>query len=292
MMDESAPKARDLRLDDAVELERLAIRLDRCVTVVPGPVDPKAVSTLETRGYDQAPVYDPAANVCWGLVTTVHVKSLLESGQPLRPDDPVVRAEQHELHIGPFVSVFTLFEEMAGRRAVIVLRDSDATEYGHVESLLGLFTISDLNRHGVRSVIYRILAQVESGLARCLEAEFSDAWSWLKHLEEESQARVLGYWELAKAKGVDVGPVVALTLSQLIQIITRHDSLATKLGYPSRTKLKRATGPLLGLRNRVMHPIRPLILAPEDVAQVRDSLVVLEDMRTKIENALGWHHEA
>ena len=107
--------------------------------------------------------------------------------------------------MGPFVTIFDLLERMAAQRAVIVIRDSDATEYGHVEFIRGLFTISDLNRQAVRSAIYHLLADVESGLAKWLEAHAPDPWTWLKHLEEEQQARVPGYWELSKRQGVDVG---------------------------------------------------------------------------------------
>jgi hypothetical protein len=129
-------------------------------------------------------------------------------------------------------------------------------------------------------------------LARCLEATIPDTWQWLKHLDEEGQARVLGYWELAKVQGVDVGAVAALTLSQLIHILTQENLLSSKLGYPSRTQLKSATGRVPSLRNRVMHPVRPLILSVDHVGQVRDSLFVLEDMRDRLENLVKVRNEA
>ena len=223
---------------------------------------------------------------------TSYLRSLFESGQPLHQDDPVVQDEGHNFHTGRFVTIFSLLEKMASRRAIIVFRDSDATEYGHVEFIWGLITISDLNRHGVRSGIYRLLADVESGLARCLELEHQDPWKWLKHLDEEYQARVLGYWELSKRQGVDVGPIAALTLSQLIQIICRDDKVAARLGYLSRTQFKKAASGLPTLRNRVMHPVRPLILSIEDVERIRVSVLILEVLRERVENLLRNNAEA
>lgn len=291
MAEITAPSERTNRFEDTIDLERLCIPLDRCVTVVPGPVDPAALSVLEQHTYDQAPVYDPSSRRYWGLVETCYLRSLFESGQPLQQDDPVLQDEGHKFHIGPFVTIFSLLQKMASRRAIIVFRDSDATEYGHVEFIWGLITISDLNRHGVRSGIYRLLADVESGLARCLELEHQDPWKWLRHLDEEYQARVLGYWELSKKQGVDVGPIAALTLSQFIQIICRDDKGATRLGYPSRTQFKRVASGLPSLRNRVMHPVRPLVHSIEDVERVRASVFNLEVLRERVEKLIRSNAE-
>lgn len=287
MNEDSATRSRRLRMEDVIDLERLCIRLDRCLTVVPGPIDPAVVSTLDERGYDQAPVYDAATHRYWGIVETSYLRSLLESGQPLRADDPVVRDEGREFHVGAFVTIFDLLDRMAAQRAFVVIRDSDVTEYGHVEFIWGLFTISDLNRHAVRSAIYHLLADVESGLAKWLEAHAPDPWEWLKHLGEEQQARVLGYWELSKRQGVDVGPIAALTLAQLVNVIARDDRTAKGLGYSSRSQFAKAAGGLARVRNRVMHPVRPLVLAQEDVGEVHRSVLLLEELRERIEALLA-----
>jgi CBS domain containing-hemolysin-like protein len=176
---------RRLRMEDVIDLERICIRLDRCATVKPGPIDPDIIHVLSERGFDQAPVYDAASRRLWGLVETDYLQSKLEVNQPLDEDDPVVRDEKHEFHVGAFVTIFDLLQTMATRRAVIVFQDSDATEYGHVEFRWGLFTISDLNRHTIRSSIYHLIAQVESGLAKFLEIEVTDPWTWIKHLDDE-----------------------------------------------------------------------------------------------------------
>ncbi len=280
-----------LRMEDVVDLERLCVPLDRCVAVVPGPVDSNTLSILTERGYDQAPVYEAASRCCWGLVETTYLRELLGAGEPLRSGDPHVRHERWEFRVGPFVTVFGLLAKMAEQRAVVVIRESSATEYGYHESIWGLFTISDLNRHGIRSAIYRLLADVESGLAKWLEALAPDPWVWLHHLDEEQQARVLGYWELSKRQGVDVGPIAALTLAQLVNVVARHDTAVELLGYTSRSQFAKSTGQLSRLRNRVMHPVRPLILAHTDVGQVYRAVLVLEELRERVEGLLGKRSE-
>jgi hypothetical protein len=268
-------------MEDVVDLQRLCIPLDRCVAVVPGPVDPKILSVLTERRHEQAPVYDTASRCCWGLVETTHLQELLEAGEPLRSDDAHLRHERREFRVGPFVTIFGLLAKMAEERAVIVLRGSGATEFGCHESVWGLFTISDLNRHGVRSAIYHLLAEVESRLAEWLEALAPDPWMWLQHLDEDQQARALGYWELSKRQSVDVGPVAALTLAQLVNVVARYDTAAELLGYPSRSQFAKSTGQLARLRNRVMHPVRPLILVHADVGQVYRAVLVLEELSAR-----------
>jgi hypothetical protein len=121
--------------------------------VLPGPVDPNILSLLTERGYDQAPVYDPGSRYCWGLVDKTYLQGLFDAGQPLRSDDPHVHDERWEFRVGSFVTVFGLLAKMSKQRAVIVIRESDDPGYGRHESIWGLFTISDLNRHAVRSAI-------------------------------------------------------------------------------------------------------------------------------------------
>ena len=230
---------------------------------------------------------DPGSRCCWGLVETIYLKTLFEASQPLSADDPLVRDGQREFRVGPGATIFSLLARMTAQQAVLVFRESDATEYGYAKSIYGLFTISDLNKHAIRSTIYRLLAGVESGLARWLERLMPDPWAWLHHLDEEQQARVLGYWELSKRQGVDVGPIAALTLAQLITVITRDSVAAERLGYGSRSQFAKATGQLPRVRNRVMHPVRPLILGHHSVDEVYRALLVLQDLRERIDELLG-----
>lgn len=282
MTDSSDPKWRRFRREDIVDLDSLSIPLGQCVCVAPGPIDPAVLAKLEERGFDQAPVCDGKGT--YGLVETHHLRSLLEVGLPLNGDDAGVRDEEREFCIPTGgASLFAILAKMISQRAILVIRSGDAGEYGLHTQVKGLLTISDLNRQAFRSAIYRLLADVESGLAKWLEMRAGDPWDWLKHLDEEQQARVLGYWELSKREGVDVGPIAALTLAQLINIVSRHETAAEHLGYPSRTQFGKAAGRLPSLRNRIMHPVRPLILAQRDVAKVSKAVDVLDDLREKLE---------
>ena len=130
---------------------------------------------------------------------------------------------------------------------------------------MGLFTRADLNRHPFRAEIYFALAHLESELAQLIRRSFDDPWDWLDLLSEEKQARIIGYWEISKRRGVDHGPVGAAMLTELLQIATKSDRLRKLLGFESKKLFKSATGRIPDLRNQIMHPVRPLIVDESSV---------------------------
>lgn len=111
----------------ADELRRMCVPLEECVSVVPGDVDLKVVAILEDRGFDQAPVYDAAHRVAWGLVETPHLRMLAKRGDPLSADDPIVRDDKVWFRIGAAARIDDLLDTMARRKAVLVVQESDAT---------------------------------------------------------------------------------------------------------------------------------------------------------------------
>ena len=92
-------------------------------------------------------------------------------------------------------------------------------------------------------------------MAQLVAETFSDPWEWLKHLDDNRAARIFGYWEIAKRRNVDIGPVACTTLAELTRVLNREPRLYLKLGLAEKEVLKR-TETLPEFRNRVMHPVR------------------------------------
>lgn len=151
--------------------------------------------------------------------------------------------------------------------------------------MLGLLTISDLNRHPLRAELYSLMSHAEVELATLVEKAFPDAWTWIRSLNESHQVGILGYWELSRRRGVDVGPVAATTLSQLIRVVSRSKDLLAKLDFQSRNEFEVLTGSIPELRNVVMHPVRPLILEQGDVSRVRDTVLAVRDLLERTREA-------
>ena len=123
-------------------------------------------------------------------------------------------------------------------------------------------------------------------MASLVQRHFRDPWEWLGRLNEESQVRILGFWELSKRMGVDIGPVAATMLPQLFNIVGRTKPLLDLLGY-KRVEFESVTGRIAKLRNCVMHPVRPLILGWEDVQKVRSTFALLKTLRGRLRRALS-----
>jgi len=265
------------------ELQTLCVPLDQCISVKTGKVDPVILAELEKHGYDQAPVYDAGGRVLYGLISTECLRALQISGEEISESDIEIRDEGHFLFTGPFLTVERLLATLTDRRAVFVVRESSATEYGYNQWNYGLLTVSDLNRHALRGALYSILSELESGLASVIDAYFREPWHWIQILGESHQVSVLGYWELSKKRGVDVGPIAATTLAQLLNVVARSKELLHELGYKSRNEFEDNLGHVPELRNCVMHPVRPLVLSTSDVTKVRNTVVAVIDLYRKVE---------
>ena len=271
----------DALIDD--ELRTLCVSLDDCVSVTTGKIELSVLAELENRGLDQAPVYGSDQISVLGLISTKRLRELSQSGEQVDGNDPEIRNEAHFLRTGPFLTLEKLLFTLSERRAVFVVRESSATENGYTETNYGLLTISDLNRHALRGALYTLFSLLESGLASMIQNSFSESWEWIRTLGENHQVGILGYWELSRRKGVDVGPIAAVTLAQLIQVVSRNKALLSVLGFNSRSEFEKATAHIPETRNWVMHPVRPLILDSADVAKLRETVASVLHLHTIVD---------
>ncbi len=267
-----------------VELVDLCVPIGACICVGLGPVERKAVLMLQEQGYDQAPVLgaDPKSPI--GLVKTSHLDALLRSGGPLSAEDPEIDRGDARFGVDHTeIPLEVLLERFTRVRALLVFTPAQHSEPspGPSDWFLGLLTLSDLNRQAFRGRLYSMMSEVEVGLASIVSRVFLDSWDWIRHLNEENQVRILGYWELARRKGVDVGPIAATTLTQLLQVAGRAAKVLSVLGY-SPADFTALSGPIPEVRNRVMHPVRPLVLGPEDVGIVLKAVRALHDLGDRI----------
>ncbi len=280
-----------------VDLTEICIPLDECITVTLGNVDPSVVEKLEHSRFDQAPVEISTAPAGWRLVATDHLKALLQQDRPLTSE------EGNFLPNGTLgfesgnrsVLVEDLVGSMRSRRAAIVYCDDIQRHIGDDNEIerevcqrivYGLLTIADLNAQALRAAIYDRLSKLEIMIARLVSRSFSDSMEWICKLNEDIQVRILGYQALAKSRGADPNPVEAATLVDLIRVLANSPQLLSPLDYVTRKRFERDTGKIANIRNRVMHPVRPLVLNAEDVDLLANSLESVDVLRRRIEGAM------
>jgi CBS domain len=252
----------------------MSVPIASCVALSLGPIREDILEQLEKAGYDQAPVLGAAGEVI-GIVDTVRLRKLVAEDRILATDGEML---SHTV-ISATTSLDELLDALAVSRGALVVDDNRRATVGFV-------TISDLNRHSVRRTVYGVLAELEDRLARGIERHFSDSWQWLRRLGEDHQIRLLGYAELTRKRGVDVDPINACTLTQLLSVVGAFSELRARLGFESRSKWDCLVGPVIDLRNKVMHPVRPMVLGHEDVKQLHRAISSLVEIHSRV-RALG-----
>jgi len=260
-----------------VAIEELGVPLEDTIHLSEGPIIPEIVTTLEDHGFAQAPVLD--GKQCVGIVATSHLKELVAEGKPLSLEDPQVDTD-HVFRFSDAVSLETLLALMSQKRAVVIVQ-----LLPKLELPLGLLTISDLNRHAVRRSLYELISEVETRLATLIEMHFDDSHDWLQLLNESGQMGLLGHWHYMKLGGIEISMIAGATITHLIQVCQKSAEIRQQLEY-SRMQFKKATGSIPKLRNKVMHPVRPLIYSHEEVAEVLKTTENLLQLRDKTRRAL------
>jgi hypothetical protein len=130
-----------------------------------------------------------------------------------------------------------------------------------------------------------LIAHLETELAKLVRNSFTDPWEWLTKLSDEKLARIIGYWEVSKRRGVDIGPLGAMTLSELLNVTGKIETLRSGLGYHKSKAFKEATGSIPELRNQIMHPVRPLITDVASITKLKQDLETVIHMSQSLRSA-------
>jgi hypothetical protein len=274
-------RATSVLLNDYVGVRELSTPFGDLFLVPLGTIDHRCIAALKEMGYDEVAVRSDGSPTRWGLVEVSHLERLQADGVQLREGDAKIRYEESHLVVDAegLVDLLYLLGRMRDHLSVLVM-EQYVDEDGAMESIQGILTVSDLNRHALRGAVYRLLAMVEAGLATLLKKEFTEPWEWIKILNEEDQARVCGYWEVSKRKGVNIGPTAATTLVQLLKVFEKREFLA-HLGI-SRPEFDHLKSGVPRVRNCVMHPVRPLVSGHSDVAHLHTIVAHLKILRAHL----------
>ncbi len=151
------------------------------------------------------------------------------------------------------------------------------------DDFVGLVTPADLNKSKARLAIYFMLAELEIRLANFIRYNRLSEKEILTKLGNKRQEEIKRLQIECRKTNVDVDLLEQLHLHDLLAIIEKHGRLREKLGFHSRSEYKRLVGAggLIDLRNKIMHPVRPLV---EDTSE---SLNALHDRLFRIKNLLS-----
>jgi len=259
-----------------LDLRSISTSMEDCLSFHPGTIQPALVSELRRRDFDQAPVVDDFGQAI-GVLETAVAESLAERGEILEVSNPSIMRQRLPA-LADMDSVLAVLSQTLG-----VLVVDDDSRY------LGLVTVSDLNRHRFRAMLYAAFAELEALIARLIDVSYDDPWLWLDPLREDIQARLVGYWEVSKRRGVSIGPQAACTLTELLDVLAGSSAMRREVGFASRSSFEKHSGGFPDYRNRVMHPVRPLVLSRDEVSKLREMLARLQALTTRVRSALAEH---
>jgi hypothetical protein len=141
----------------------------------------------------------------------------------------------------------------------------------HRQDVIGLVTPADLNNLQVRVFLYFLIGEVELALTLAIRTHFEAAPEQAMQMLSAKRRRELEeqITELTE-HNIDVDPMQLLRLSDVINIAAKHKPLRRQMGFSSRRAIENALGGLNDLRNRTMHPVRPLLARiPEDMERLQ-----------------------
>jgi hypothetical protein len=242
-----------------IDITNLYVPLEKCVLVEVGNVEASVLRQLRRR-YDQAPV--KADNSIIGLITTRDLEELFVQNQVLTNDNALLDQSSIPMRL----PLDKLLEILYLKKAILVKSDTG--------EIRGLIHHSDLNKPALRHVLYGIIIELELALVRIILNRYTDPWQWLINLSLERQVYLVGHWEVAKKKDIDVegDPIHSCTLGDLVAIVQKDDQLLKNMQLTSARYTRNALNRLANLRNHVMHPIKFLISDIEDIPKLREDL--------------------
>lgn len=156
----------------------------------------------------------------------------------------------------------------------------------HRQDVIGLVTPADLNKLQVRVYLYFLIGEVELALTLQIRRRFATAPEQALQMLSAKRRRELEE-QIADLteQNIDVDPVQLLRLSDVINVAAKHDPLRSQLGFSSRRAVENALGGLNDLRNRTMHPVRPLLARiPEDLERLQRYGQLAGDILRRLES--------
>lgn len=235
------------------DLTELLVPIERCVAVTSGRVNAECLNEASRYGYDDLPLFDEGRVI--GFVPLSRLRELAGDDDSIGREDPQLKFS----FVAQVDSIDHVLAALGSHRIAGVV--------GPEGSVDGIVTISDMNRHGFRAILYPALAQLEEQIAKLIDAEFEDPWEWITKVGD-SRVSIVGHWECLKKDGLDVSATAGATLGQMLKVVEDTASLVSRCSL-SKSKLSTFKSRALRYRNAVMHPTRPLVTSQKDVISLR-----------------------
>lgn len=274
------PQSRQPAIPVMIELADISTPCEQAVVARVGAIVPGVVTVATDAQFHVVPIVNEDGT-CAGTIRVEALAKLAAEGTPLTADHAT---DTNDL-LPHLISVTSLVKTLAEREVVIHAADPEDEDFP--PDWFGLISVADLNRPIFRAHVYQMLVILETSLGQLIMDDFSDDWGAIRLLSEHNQARVKEFYDEERAEGVDLSPITTVTLSDLFHIATESKRVWKLMGFDNAESLGPVAHQINGLRNTIMHPVRPLIVNKNDLNDLASGLVAVEKLSETITKRIG-----
>ncbi len=159
------------------------------------------------------------------------------------------------------------------------LIDRQAWEHiEHDEDRYGIITLADVNRRGVKLMIYVVLSGLVSKLSHKIEDEYPESEPILKYL----RADTIGRWYKNQMEGLEIHAAEQMHMIEIMQVIQASDeSFVKECGFDSKSEVQDLNS-INEIRNSVMHANRSLIYDRRDIEDILTAIKRAQEIVSNI----------
>lgn len=152
----------------------------------------------------------------------------------------------------------------------------DSIEYQ--EDRYGIITLADVNRRGMKIMIYVVFSGLVSRLSHKIEEEYPNSESIFKYLRAET----IGRWHKDRIEGLELHVAEHMNLIGIMQVIQSSDkTFVEDCGFDSKDAVTDLNS-INEIRNKVMHANRSLIYDRRDIQDILSAVDRAQEIVTSM----------
>lgn len=268
------------KLPVMIDLTTVSTPKGAAITISPGKIDPALVEQGRDARVRSLPIVGENSE-CLGAISVEKLAELAENNTALTADHATIPC-----NILPYeMPVSALLRQL--RDQGVILHGADPNDDSLTNGWFGIVSTADLNRPIFRAHIYRMLVILETSLGQLIMDEFGDDWGAIRLLSEGTQARIKDFYDEERAEGVDLSPITNATLSDLFHITTESNNVWRLMEFDDPNELRPIAHRVNGLRNTIMHPVRPLIVSENELKEIVEAVDDVEMLTDRLMKRIG-----
>lgn len=144
----------------------------------------------------------------------------------------------------------------------------------------GIITLVDINKRGIKQMLYKIISQLSSDLATKIESQHPESQDIFKHMRPIT----IGRWRKDKLNGLNMHISEHMNLLEMMQVIQASDnSFVERCGFDSKEDVG-TLNEINEIRNRVMHANRSLIYERKEIEEILNVISEAEEILNGLSN--------